>query len=204
MGAEVDSTVVMWSPGQIAERDGVSKQAVSKTLGRLLKDHVDIPVERDARDRVMRVSLAHYDHHRGLFANSARSQAPKEERGQPELITRPGESRDEAIRQQAWLNLQREKLRHAEEMKQLVRADVLADALVNVGRTIQSEVNRLSNRADDIALAVSKEGTSGARMALRKISTEINTRIADALAAIAAAAPETDDADFETESGAEE
>lgn len=200
MGANVDSTVVMWSPGQIAERDGVSKQAVSKTLAKLLKDHDDIPTERDGRGRVMRVSLAHYDHHRGFFGNSAQSQAPKAGSHADEPIGRPGTSRDEAMRQQAWLNLQREKLRHAEEMKQLVRADKLADALANAGRTIQSEVNRLHNRADDIALAVSKEGTSGARMVLRKVSAEINTRIADALAEISSGAPESDDAVFDIES----
>jgi hypothetical protein len=36
MAGSVDSTTVMWSPGQIADRDGVSKQAVSKTLLKLM------------------------------------------------------------------------------------------------------------------------------------------------------------------------
>jgi len=193
MATGVDSTVVMYSPGEIAARDGVSKQAVSKTLAKLLRDHDDIPVERDARNRVIKVSLAHYDHHRGFFGNAAQAQAPKGSKDggvEPQRLT---DSRDEALRQQAWLNLQREKLRHAEEQGSLVRADKLGEALVQAGRTIQSEVNRLQNRADDIALAVSKEGTSGARMELRKISQEINTRIADALAEMAKAAPDTDE-----------
>ena len=193
MATGVDSTVVMYSPGEIAARDRVSKQAVSKTLSKLLRDHDDIPVERDARNRVIKVSLAHYDHHRGFFGNAAQAQAPKDKDeggGEP---FRQRDSRDEALRQQAWLNLQREKLRHAEEQGNFVRADKLADALAQAGRTIQSEVNRLQNRSDDIALAVSKEGTSGARMELRKIAQEINTRIADALAAIAEASPETDE-----------
>jgi hypothetical protein len=183
----------MYSPGEIAARDGVSKQAVSKTLSKLLRDHDDIPVERDARNRVIKVSLAHYDHHRGFFGNAAQAQAPRGADDDGPEQPRQRESRDEALRQQAWLNLQREKLRHAEEQGSLVRADKLADALAQAGRTIQSEVNRLQNRADDIALAVSKEGTSGARMELRKIAQEINTRIADTLAVIAEASPETDE-----------
>jgi len=190
MAGTVDSqSFVMWSMGQIAERDKVSKQAVSKTVQRLVQDH-GIPVERDSRGRIAKVSLAHYDHHRGFFGNSAKTPTRPEE---PDEGTGNNSSRDEALRLQAWLDLQRKRVAHQEDAKQLLRADRYRDALALAGRTIQSEINRLPNKADDLAMAVGKNGPHGARMALRQIAAEINTRIADALASIAAEAPAEDE-----------
>lgn len=185
----VDSVMVMRTPTEIAKRDGVSKQAVAKNIRKMVAEH-DLPVERDSRDRIMRVSLAHYDHHRGMFANPAKVM-PKDE-GESEPL-RSGDSFDEARRQNEWLKLTREKIRQAEEQGKLVRADLVEQALVSVGRTIQSEIKRLQNKADDIALAVSREGSSGARKELRNFSTELSQRIASALSEVAQAAPEKDD-----------
>lgn len=198
MNAEVDSTVVMLSLGAIAERDGISKQAVSKAVNALVDKH-GLPVQRDNRGRISGVSVAHYDHYRGHFGNGAMSQAPRVEPtdeggGGGGANSRGGpNSRDEALRQQAWIDLHRKKIAQAEEDGKLVRADILATALTVAGKTIQGEVNRLANRADDLALAVSKEGTSGARMVLRKIAAELNERIANALSQVAEQAPENDE-----------
>ncbi|WP_323011107.1 hypothetical protein [Paracoccus sp. (in: a-proteobacteria)] len=52
---------IMWSISQIAERDGVSRQSVSKQVQEFVADH-DLPVERDGRGRITKVSLPHYDH----------------------------------------------------------------------------------------------------------------------------------------------
>ena len=181
-----DSAHVMWSIGEIAKRDGISKQAVAKKVAKLIEQH-DLPVRRDGRGRVALVSVAHFDHHLGLFANSAKT--PVRPDGKPTL---DNESRDEALRQSAWLDLDRARLKHLKEAGELLRADRQRDAMMVAGRTIQSEVNRLSNRADDLATAVAKSGSHGARLLLRQISVEINTKIADALTHIAAEAPALD------------
>jgi hypothetical protein len=181
----------MWSIGQIAERDGISKQAVAKTVSKLITEH-GIPVTRDTRGRVALLSLAHYDHHRGFFSNSAKLVAPVVEKGATSPAIGNEQSRDEALRQQAWLALDRERIKHKVEALELVRADKQAEALKMAGRAIQAEVSRLHIRADDVAIAVSKEGVHGARMLLRKISVEINTKIADALDRLVASAPEHD------------
>ncbi|WAC26412.1 hypothetical protein [Ancylobacter sp. SL191] len=193
MASPVDSGPrVMWSVSQIAERDGISKQAVSKVVQSLIAGH-DIPVERDSRGRVARVSLAHYDHHRGQFANPAKVAAARPSTPGPLADTR-GDSFDEARRQNEWLKVEREKLAQAQERKQLVRADLLTEALERVGREIQSLVARLPNKADDLALAGAKEGVHGVRIALRAAANDINTAIADALANIAHLAPVADPA----------
>ena len=202
MPGQVDSTLVMLSPGEIAKREGVSKQAISKVIKRFLDEGHDLPVERDGRGRIARLSLAHLDHLRGRYENSAKVSAGRQQsvrEPQPDLPwagddDRPGnESRDEAMRQQAWLKLRRDQLDHDEEMKKLLRADKVDEGLAQAGRAIRSEISRLQNYADDLALAVSKEGTSGARMMLRKISVEIGDKVADRLGEIARSAPEGDE-----------
>lgn len=197
MAEAVDSTGprVMWSISQIAERDGISKQAVSKVVQAQIAQH-DVPVERDSRGRVSKVSLAHYDHHRGLFTNPAKMAAPRQAPAAPGFEAR-GDSFDEARRQNEWLKVEREKLAQALERKQLVRADLLTMALEIAGREIQSIVARLPNKADDLALAGAKEGVHGVRIGLRDAAFDINTSIADALAKIAETAAVADPAPAE-------
>lgn len=187
--------LVMWTATMIATRDGISQQAVSKMIKRLMET-AEMPVERDARGRVAKVSLAHYDHLRDRYVNSEKSPV---ERAQPPAAsptapTTPlsSSSRDEAERQAAWLKVGRERIRHQEDIGQLVRADLQRDALTACGREIQSIVARLPNRADDVALAVSKEGAHGVRVLLRQIASEINQAVADRLAEISNQAPLTD------------
>lgn len=182
---------IMATPAEIAARDGVTKQAVTKLVRRLVEEH-DLPVERDGRERIMRFSLAHYDHYRGEFASSekiaaARRDAPPAQPGSSST------SRDEALRQEAWLKVGRQKLLRQEEIGQLIRADRTREALTVCGREIQSSIARLQNKADDMAMAVSREGVHGLRVLLRTIAFDLNTEIANRLAGIVDSAAEHDD-----------
>lgn len=192
------SDQIMATPAQVAARDRVTKQAVTKLVRRLVDEH-GLPVERDGRERIVRFSLAHYDHFRGQFASSEKV-ASARSTGDAEPAA-PGSgkggdsstSRDEALRQEAWLKVTREKLRRQEEIGQLVRADRLREALTVSGREIQSQISRLQNKADDMALAVSREGAHGLRVLLRQIAFDLNSEIADRLAAIVDRAAEHDE-----------
>ena len=186
-----DAPRIMWSVSQIAERDGISKQAVSKIVKSLVEKE-GLPVERDGRGRVSLLSLAHYDHYRSQFTNPAKTNASRNEPSSSSNPTGRSDSFDEARRQNEWLKVEREKLRRQEELKKLIRVDLLADALAVSGKEIQNIVARLSNKADEIALAVSKEGAHGVRLALRQIAFELNTEIADKLSEIVANAPVSD------------
>lgn len=178
---------VMWTIPQIAERDGVTKQAVSKTVQKLIEAHA-LPVNRDGRGRVSAVSLAHYDHLQSRFTNPAK----REPAAAPKPIAQT-DSFDEARRQEAWLKVTREKLLQQERLGQLIRKDFAADGLVAAGREVQAIINRLPNLADDLALAVSKDGVHGARLLLRDKAFALNSEIADCLARLSLEAPETDD-----------
>lgn len=196
-GAMTDDTLIMASPGEVAERDRVTKQAITKLVRRLVDEH-DLPVERDSRGRITRFSLAHYDHLRGEFASSARVAAARQAEPQipssgPSADDLLKTSRDEALRQEAWLKVGREKLRRQEELGQLIRADKLREALTVHGREMMAIVMRMQNKADDMALAISKEGVHGARTLFRTIAFEIGNQLADRLAQIGAQAPEHDE-----------
>lgn len=191
------SDQIMATPAQVAARDRVTRQAVTKLVRRLVEEH-GLPVERDGRDRIVRFSLAHYDHFRGQFASSEKVAAarPADAAAPADGQARSGDSstsRDEALRQEAWLKVTREKLRRQEEIGQLVRADRLREALTVSGREIQSQIARLQNKADDMALAVSREGAHGLRVLLRQIAFDLNSEIADRLAAIVDRAAEHDE-----------
>ena len=188
---------IMVAISYIAERDDVSKQAVSKTVKRLLDDRPDTPVERGSQGQVLRISLAHYDHYRQRFVNPAKASAPIRPIVSAPLLDdvppfRQEDSFDEARRQSEWLKVGREKLRQQEVSGQLVRKDKIDEAHKIIGAELQSIIKRLPNRADDVAHAVSKEGIHGARVLLRQIAFELGNQLADKLAEIAKTAPPED------------
>jgi regulation of enolase protein 1 (concanavalin A-like superfamily) len=104
----------------------------------------------------------------------------------------PSDTFEEARRQSEWLKVGREKIRHQEDCGQLVRRDQIDAALASVGAELQAIIRRLPNKADDIAIAVSKEGVHGVRVFLRQLAFDIGNQMADKLAEIAVSAPEHD------------
>lgn len=188
---------VMASIAQIAARDGVSKPAVSKTVKRLLEERKETPVERGSQGQVLGISLAHYDHYRQRHVNPAKATAPirsvdGRSAGDAPPQLRSEDSFEEARRQSEWLKVGREKIRHQEECGELLRKDRTSEAVAMAGAELQAVIKRLPNRADEIALAVSKEGVHGVRVLLRQVAFEIGNEMADKLVKIAEAATETD------------
>lgn len=193
---------VMMTLSEIAARDGVTKQAVSKTLRGLIDRH-DIPVERDSRGRIAKVSVAHFDHYRERFQNPAKTAAARPfdaataDDAEPQAgAPRPSvTSFEEARRRNEWLKYQRQKLVHEEEAGQLVRSDSLTRAIDVVGREAHAIISRLPNRADALSAAAAQDGIRGLRLALQDIAFEIGTEIADRFAAMADAAPDVERVD---------
>ncbi len=190
---------VMMTLSEIAERDGISRQAISKTVRELVDKHDKIPVERDGRGRIARVSVGHIDHYRDKFQNPAKVLAsrpspsedkPKRDGAPP--IEQEGDSFEEARRLNEWLRYSRLKLQHDEACGRLISADTVAAALDSLGREAQAIIARLPNHADDLSGPFAKEGVHGLRTALREVAHQINLSIAKRFEEIAASAPERD------------
>lgn len=183
-----DLPAVMVTIKELAELASISKQAVSRKVQQLVVEH-SIPVEHDARGRVARVSLAHWQRHHQDYANPAKRPHASEPSPSPGRLS---DSFDEARRRNEWLKHDTAMIEMQEKAGQLVRADRLAEALGIVGREIRAIIYRLPNRADDLAISVGREGTSGLRTALRGVAFDMSKMVADQLASIAEAAPEND------------
>lgn len=184
----------MATPAEVAARDGITKQAVTKMVRRLVEEH-GLPVERDGRERIVRFSLAHFDHLRGDFSSSEKVAAARQQKPEPPADS--STSRDEALRLEAWLRVNRQQIELAESAGRLVRKDRLQQGLTQCGNEIRAIIGRMPNKADDLALAVTREGVHGLRIAMRQLAVEVSTQVADALATIGAGAPEQDPIEVE-------
>ena len=185
VNAAAPPRAVMLTIGELATREGVSAPAVSRRVKQLRER--GLHVETDVQGRVTAVNSVQYDELRGRFADPSKAQAPKA----APLTAAVSESYDEALRQKTWTEAERARLRLEEEKGRLVPVDRLADALAQAGEKVVRAVDRVLMSADDIAAAVAKDGTPGVRTELKKLVHRIKVDIADALAEIAAGAPET-------------
>jgi DNA-binding transcriptional ArsR family regulator len=177
--APVDAphAAALWTIAQVADRDGISKQAVSKKVRRLADAH-GLYVERDAQGRVVKLNVVQYDQLRGRLDDPAHKQAPKKADPAPAPAA---DSYDEARRTQAWLAAERERLTLDELKRNVVRVAEVREAHADAGGIIAGTLDRLPNIADDLAAAVARDGSHGARVALTKEAARLRAEIADAL-----------------------
>jgi len=175
----------MLSIAALADRDKVSKPAVSRRV-KQLRDK-GLLVELDGQGRVALVNSVQYDELKARTGDPSKAQAPK--RPIDDLVS---ESYDEALRQKTWTEAERAKIRLLEEQGKLVRTDKLADALASCGEKIVRSIERILSGVDELAASVAKDGVNGLRAEAKKLVHRTRTDIADALAEIAAAAPETE------------
>jgi hypothetical protein len=176
---------VMWTLGEIADRDGVSKAAVSKKVAQLVERH-SLQVERDQLGRVARVNVADYDRLRGKTDDPSKVQAPGRVAAPPSPAE-PNETYDEALRQKTWHEAERRRLEVEEIKGNLLRREAVREALGRCGDELAQIFDRLEAAADDLAAAVARDGTHGLRVALKEFARRQRADAAQALADIVAA-----------------
>lgn len=175
---------VMWSISQIASRDGVSKQAVSKRVRDLAGRH-GLAVERSPQGAIVAVNVAEYDHLRGRFDDPSKAQAPRRPSPTaPQDPAGPNESYDEALRQKTWHEAEKRRLELEELAGGLVKVDEVNAAMDEAVERINLAVDRLPNAADDLAAAVAREGSHGLRVALKDLAVKLRAELADAFTAM--------------------
>ncbi len=182
---------VMWSVTRIAERDGVSRQAISKQVARLIEHH-GLDVSRDGRGRVAAVNIVHFDDLRRRFGDSGKVHEPALKPTLQESSPGGDETLDGARRLKLVLETEALRLRLAEESGQLVRMDAMGEALARLGEEIGRIID-LPQHADAIATAAAK-GLHELRIALKRMTVEMRTAVADSCAGLTQVAPQKDEA----------
>jgi DNA-binding MarR family transcriptional regulator len=160
----------------IARRKGVSKQAVSKRVARL--EAIGALTTHPGPRGTVLVSLAEYDRAVGETSELAYAQAPAKPADAEHVYTR------EQAREKAY-KADLAKLDLDERLGKLVAVEALASAAGAVAEAMVRAIDQMPGRADDLAAAVGKDGTTGARAALKTIARELRETLARELARLA-------------------
>ena len=171
---------VMWTISQIAERDAVSKQAVSRKARQLADDH-GLSVDRNPQGHIIALNVVEYDHLRRRVDNPSKAQAPAREHRQERAGG--GESYDEALRRKTWHDVEKRRLEIEEIKGRLINAAGVASGYDRAAEQIRSVLENLEEQADDLAAVVAREGAHGLRVALKRLSASLLSTMAAALRA---------------------
>lgn len=186
---------VMWSVTRIAERDGVSRQAISKHVARLIEHH-NLDVTRDGRGRVSAVNIVHFDDLRRRFGDSGKARSAEPERPGPQSEPEPSSGSNETLDGARRIKLLHEtellRLRLLEDAGDLLRKDTIEAGLDRLAEEIGRIVD-LPQHADVIAAAAGK-GLHELRIVLKRLTVEMRSAISGHAAALAATAPQRDEA----------
>lgn len=166
---------------EIAERHGVSRQAVSRRVARFTAVHPDFRVSRDSRGWIVDVPLDQYEALIARYGDSAlrpRLSASAEASGDmPEVVR----SIDKAKLITAQVRAEREALKLAQERGKLVRVDLIGEAIERAEAVILAAIDRLPRHAEELSSALGRDGVQGLRQALARLARSIRHDIADAL-----------------------
>jgi hypothetical protein len=182
--------LLMQTPAEVAARDGISKQAVTKQV-RKLADEKGLEVERDGRERIIKFNVAQYDHLRDKSGDPSKDQrpdSPEPDAPAPAVVPDRGSYTD-ALTEKTRYEAERRRLDLEEQVGNLVKVAEIASAVDECGVEIVSVVRRLSNEADALCTAIARDGAHGARVELKKIETKMLGEIAALLSSLAKREP---------------
>ena len=172
------ASAVMLRVADIAQRDGISSAAVSKSVKRLSEQH-GLLVERDGRGRVVRVNVAHYDELRGQFGDPSKRQGPRDDAPEGPV------SYDKALAEKTSYDAERSRLRLQVEIGELVKRDEIEQAMDDAALRIGRALEQLGGHVDELAAAYESGGIQGLRLKLRDLVHATRDQIADVLDAAA-------------------
>lgn len=135
------------------------------------------------------MNVAQYDHILQNYGDSSKAQ----NRASASVQDAVRDTLDEAKKRQAWLTLERTSLELAAQKKMLVRIEQLEQALDTVGGELAAMLDRLPNRADDLAAAHSQDGMQGLRIGLKKLGIQLRAQAAEILSRISVASDAPDE-----------
>ena len=203
-GDDVDGQGFRVSVTELAEIKGVSKQAISKRLRRLV-DEGRISTSR--RGIELMVSLADWDTVTGDLTNPAKlagRDTAREIRGEGAVADRRPPETPDAVKDPSYTQELTRKAGYEADLKEievrrrkgeLLDATEVTDAMTRCAEAIIRDLDRLPAYADDLADVVAKRGAQGLREELRKTARALRETLARSMSLLAGG----DDADDQGE-----
>lgn len=185
---------VMWTVSQVADRDRISKQAVSKRV-RYLMNTQGLTVSKNASGNVIALNVVQYDLLRSRYGDQSQVRTRRDlAASPPAALTVDRKSYDEAVRQRAWLDMEKRRLEVAELRGQLIRADRYMEAVGACCAELCRIIDLLPQEADAVSVELGSDDVHRVRQVLKGIARRQRTDLAKAFEALAKEAPSHDEA----------
>jgi hypothetical protein len=177
----VDGQSDGWFPlSEVARLKGISKQALSRRVARLV-DTGALETRPGSRGTVL-VNLAAFDKAADETTDLIRATNGGRGRQAAQGVSGGGSletivlAREQARR--ASYDADLKKLDLDERLGKILSTDDVADAMSACAEAMVRAIDQISARADDIATAVAKNGSAGARQALKDIARDLRSTLA--------------------------
>lgn len=191
----------MWTVSRIAERSGISKQAVSKRVRDLAERH-GLLVERNFQGAIKAVNVVQYDLLRERYGDPSKAQAPPRpeegEGGNETALARTATppsatSYEEANRQKAWYDVEKRRLEAAEMRGLLIRKDVYEASIGRCADELVRLIDLLPQEADAFAVELDFDDVHRVQIALKALARRLRGNLARAFETLRDEAPMFDE-----------
>ena len=185
---------LMWTPGEVAERDGTSTQRVTSWVRRFAAAG-QLEIQRDNKGRIAKFNIAQFDQlyercwdlTRIRRGNKARVDKLADAAGSDtEYAAVHDGSLTEARRRVTWLDVERRRLDLAQRKGELLTTESVVAATNEAGAVVVESIDGLDRNAEGLNEAAQRDGENGVRTLLRKIAHDLRTKLADTFDTMAA------------------
>lgn len=187
MSSSAEADDGLWIPiGKLAERAGIKQPVMSRRINRLVQD--GLLQTRPGRQGAKLVNVAQYDRVRAKTGDGVRILAASTSRasecGQDLADAPPDEATakvlpfaDRVLTQEQTKRVAYQaelaRLDFEERQGKLISVDVVTESMAKLGEALVRSLDGYSTRADELAVAVGKDGVQGARMVTRAHTREV-------------------------------
>lgn len=175
MQPDEPTTDGIWlSVSELAAAKGISRQSMHERIRRLEAQNLLTP-RLSGRNKL--VSLAQFDHVSRETTDLVR-QSNGSAKPLPDTDTATTKALSYSQARKAEYDADIKKMELEERQGKLIRVEVITDAMTRCAEALVREIEQIPTKADDLATAVAKNGTQGARGLLKLLARDLRENLA--------------------------
>jgi len=152
----------------------VSRQSMHERVSRLEAQNL-LTLRQQGRSKL--VSLAQFDH-----VTRETTDVVRQSNGSAKSVPDADESSTKALSysqaRTAEYNAELKKMELEERQGKLIRVEAVTEAMTRCAEALVREIEQIATKADDLATAVAKDGTQGARGVLKGLARDLRENLA--------------------------